>query len=154
MKRKGYMLIEVIVTLTIFFTLILVGVKGINAYKKYMLSIKAKDFIYEINTMFNYGKKFCFRKSENGSIVLSQKGDHIELMFLCGNKIIKKCNTGYGLNLEIKFKGNITNRIEEKIKKSGYIESNTIYFISNNKVKYKLVIRPAATSLKVEEILE
>ncbi|MBE6052017.1 MAG: hypothetical protein E7214_15570 [Clostridium sp.] len=151
MQKNGFMLIEVLVTLTIVLTLLVIGVGGIKTYKSYMKSVKSRDFVYEINEFFDYAKVYCAKRRKNGSIVIANKGDKIELDFYSEDKLNKKCNIGCGFNLDIFFNNKIVDKVYEKVQDNGYIEANSIYFIKGEKVKYKLVIRPAANLIKVEE---
>lgn len=151
MKKQGFMLIEVMVTLVIILTLLSIGISGAKSYKNYIQATKTKDFIYEVNDFLNFAKVFCARKGESGKVLISQENDSIGFCFYHQGKINRKCNIGYGLGLKIFFNNRIVDKIEEKVQNNGYIEANTIYFLQGEKVNYKLVIRPAANLIKIEE---
>ena len=137
MKRKGFTLIELIITLSILLLFTTITSISIKAYNNRKIDIKINNYAYEIKTLLSYSKSYCRKYKANGSLFINIKENSFKFFVLEKNNYIEKF-----IYLEDKFslasnyKGN-----SFSISKEGYIkEAGTISLIYNGKVVKEIKI--------------
>ena len=88
--KKGYTLIEIIITLSIIAILTSIISLGSNYYKKTADKIKNQAILTEVKTFLSFAKSYCREKGESGEIFIDEKGKYIKL--ICFTKEVKSIN--------------------------------------------------------------
>lgn len=151
MKRKGYMLVELIVYLAIVSVIFSIGLMGTNIYKEFSYQMEKRHLFYEIEDTLTYGKKYLDEKNKYGVFSIEDKGDKITLSVKVNEQPIR----------EVEFKKCISlyyeNYIEQKkletlnIDSNGNIESKTIFFQDKNGARNILAIAVSGNYTSLRE---
>ena len=143
MKRKGYVLVELIASLAIISIIFTIGFVGVKIYKNISYEMEKRHLFYEIEDILSYGKKYLNENSKEGVFSIKDKGDKINISV--------KVKAGNGLIVrDVEFKKCISlyneNYVEKKtletldINEDGNIESKTIYFQDDNGARKILAV--------------
>ena len=68
MKKKGFTLIEAVVSLAIVSILFLVSFRGFIFYKNHTEKIQNTSAIYNVKGILSFSKKFCYENEQAGEI--------------------------------------------------------------------------------------
>lgn len=143
MKKDGFTLIEVVVSLFIlsilFGTGISLGKLGGNIY----YDINIDSYIYEVQNLLSYGKAVCNEKNQYGKFNINTRTN--EIAFIAGWDKIEKI---IALPKDIKFQKNLNVFVTPE----GKIEQgNTITLIDKNGDKYEITIRVGVDLIVIKE---
>lgn len=143
MKKDGFTLIEVVVSLFIlvilFGTGISLGKLGSNIY----YDITIDSYVYEVQSLLSYGKALCKEKNQYGKFNINTKTNEIAFIERWDN--IEKTIV---LPKDIKFQKNLTVFVTPE----GKIEQgNTITLIDKNGNKYEITIRVGVDLIVIKE---
>lgn len=133
MKRKGYVLIEIIASLAIISIIFTIGFAGVKIYKNISYELEKRHLFYEIEDTLSYGKKYLKENKKHGTFSIEDRGDKINISVKDNDGLtiraveFKKCISLYDENY-------IGNKTLETlaINSNGNIESKTIYFQDKN----------------------
>ena len=137
MKKKGFTLIELIITLSILLLFTTITSTSIKAYNNRIVDIKTSKYAYEIKTLLSYSKSYCRKHKVNGSLFIDIKENSFKFFILEKNNHFEKF-----VYLEDKFSA-VSNYNGNAfiISKDGYIrEAGTISLMYNGKVVRKIKI--------------
>ena len=139
--KKGFTLVELIVTLSIILVISSFSVMSLNSFLETKNKIKTKEFLYEIEDMISYGRSYCINNNISGRFVIVENENTQELIFEIGKGIIRKVE--YDKTLEVYEKNKVYPlSIVINIESDGSITSKTIYLRNKNNEKYKISITP------------
>lgn len=151
MKRKGYTLVELIVSLAIVSIVCSIGFMGTNIYKEFSYQMGKKHLFYEIEDTLTYGKKYLDEKNKYGIFSIEDKGDRINVSVKVNGQSIR----------EVEFKKYVSlyyeNYIEQKsletlaIDSNGNIESKTIFFQDKNGARNILAVTVSGNYTSLRE---
>lgn len=88
--KKGYTLIEIIITLSIISILTSIISLGSNYYKKTADKIENQAILTEVKAFLSFTKSYCRSKGERGEIFIDENGEYIK--FICFTKEVKSIN--------------------------------------------------------------
>lgn len=137
MKKKGFTLIELIITLSILLLFTTITSTSIKAYNNRKVDIKINKYAYEIKTLLSYSKSYCRKHKVNGSLFINIKENSIKFFILEKNNHFEKfIYLEHKFSLASNYKGNTF-----IISKEGYIkEAGTISLMYNGKVVREIKI--------------
>ena len=131
--KKGYTLIEVIITLSIIAIILSITTLGFNYYKEQVNRIEAKSLLLEIKSLLSLSKAYCRKNNINGNIYLDLNEKKINFS---SDKVMSefidfdKVEVGDEFNIKSNFSNStITINDEGFITKAGTIE----LYIGNQK---------------------
>ena len=137
MKKKGFTLIELIITLSILLLFTTIASTSIKSYKNRKINININKYTYDIKTLLSYSKSYCRKYKANGSLFINIRENSLKFSVLEKNNPIER--TIYveeNFSLASNYKGN-----SFSISKEGYIkEAGTISLIYNGKVVKEMKI--------------
>ena len=91
MKKRGFTLIETMVSISILTILFSIGLSQSKFGNNLVHGMEKTDYVYEIQNLFSYGKAMCKEKYKYGEIIIDSKNN--EIIFVEGwdniEKIIK-----------------------------------------------------------------
>lgn len=131
--KKGYTLIEIIITLSIIAILTSIISLGSNYYKKTTDKIKNQAILTEVKTFLSFAKSYCRSKGESGEIFIDENGEYIK--FICFTKEVKSINFYDDFTIGSNFDNQISINDEGFITKYG-----TFYMYKNNQVIGEITI--------------
>ena len=88
MKKHGYTLIEIMVSILILTVLFSIGVSQSKFGNNLVHDMEKTDYIYEIQNLISYGKAMCREKNKYGEIIIDSKKN--EIRFIEGWDSIEK----------------------------------------------------------------
>lgn len=112
--KRGYTLIEIIITIAIISILTSVVSLGSNYYKKTSDKIKNQAILTEVKEFLSFAKSYCREKNESGKISISSESDR--MIFWVNYKLIKEIE----FKNDFKIGGNFNNGIID-INNEGFI---------------------------------
>ena len=142
--KKGYTLIEIIITLSIIAILTSIISLGSNYYKKTADKIKNQAILTEVKTFLSFAKSYCREKGKSGEIFVDESGKYIK--FICFTKEIKSINFYDDFTIG----SNLDNQIS--INDEGFITKfQTISIYRDGEYIGKLTIAVAVGTMRVYE---
>jgi prepilin-type N-terminal cleavage/methylation domain-containing protein len=140
MKRRGYTLVELIVSLAIITIIFTIGFMGHKIYKKISYEMEKKQLYYEIEDSLSYGKKYLCANNKAGIFCIEEKGDKLNISIRSNFQLIRevefeKCISLYNRNYTQK-----ETSVTLDISSNGNIESNTIFFQDKNGIRKILAV--------------
>lgn len=139
--KKGYTLIEIIITLSIIAILTSVISLGSTYYKKTVDKIKNQAILTEVKTFLSFAKSYCRGKGESGEIFIDEKGKYIK--FICFTKEVKSINFYDDFTIGSNFDNQIGINDEGFITKYG-----TFYMYKNNQVIGEITIAVSIDTIR------
>lgn len=137
MKKKGFTLIELIITLNILVLLTTVTFTSIKAYNNRKINSKVNRYSYEIKSLLSYGKSYCRKYKSNGNFFIDTKDNVFVLQVVEKEKALKRVvYLEEDFSLLYNYKGNSIG-----INKDGYIkDACTISLTYKDKVVKEIKI--------------
>ncbi|WP_300380786.1 prepilin-type N-terminal cleavage/methylation domain-containing protein [Clostridium sp.] len=137
MKKKGFTLIELIITLNILVLITTITSTSIKAYKNRKTNININKYTYEIKTLLSYSKSYCRKYNANGNLFINIKENSFKFSVIeKDNPIEKTIYIPNGFSVISNYKGN-----SFYVSKEGYIkEAGTISLIYNGKTVKEIKI--------------
>lgn len=147
--KKGYTLIEIIITLSIIAILTSIISLGSNYYKKTADKIKNQAILTEVKTFLSFAKSYCREKGESGEVFIDENGKYIK--FICFTKEVKSINFYDDFTIGSNFNNQIGINDEGFITKYG-----TFYMYKNNQVIGEITIAVSIDTVRTydNDILE
>lgn len=90
MKKKGFTLIELIITLNILVLLTTVTHTSMKAYNNRKINTKINKYSYEIKSLLSYGKSYCRKYKTNGNFFIEAKENVFVLEVVEKEKALKR----------------------------------------------------------------
>lgn len=142
--KKGYTLIEIIITLSIIAILTSIISLGSNYYKKTADKIKNQAILTEVKTFLSFAKSYCREKSQSGEIFIDENGKYVK--FICFTKEVKSINFYDDFTIGSNLKNQIT------INEEGFITKfDTISIYREGEYIGKLTMAVAVGTIRVYE---
>lgn len=151
MKRRGYVLVELIASLAIISIIFTIGFAGVKIYKNISYELEKQHLFYEIEDTLSYGKKYLSEKSEYGVFSIEDKGDRINISVKVDGLSVKEVEVKKCISLYYR------NYIKQKtletltIDSNGNIESKTIFFQDKNGVRNILAVTVSGNYTSLRE---
>lgn len=118
MKKKGFTLIELMITLNIMILFTTITYSSIRAYNNRKINIKINNYTYEIKSLLSYGKSYCRKYKTNGNFFVKLKENILVFEVIEKNNAIKKSiNLDGDFSLLYNYKGSSIG-----VSKEGYIK--------------------------------
>lgn len=137
MKKKGFTLLELIITLNILVLFTTITYTSVRAYNNRKINTKINNYTYEIKTILSYGKSYCRKHKALGNIYIDLNENIFKFEVVEKNKEIKKViylDKDFSLFTNFSRKSNY-------ISKEGYInEAGTISLKYKEKVVREIKI--------------
>jgi prepilin-type N-terminal cleavage/methylation domain-containing protein len=91
MKKRGYTLIEIMVSIFILTILFSAGMAQSKFGNNLLYGVEKTDYIYEIQNLISYGKAMCREKNKYGEIIIDSEKNQMRFIDAWDNveKIIK-----------------------------------------------------------------
>lgn len=151
MKRKGYILVELIASLAIISIIFAIGFVGVKIYKNIAYEMEKRHLFYEIQDTLSYGKKYLDENNKYGVFSIEDRGDKINVSVKVNGISVrevefKKCISLY-------YKNYIGQKTLETlaIDSNGNIESKTIFFQDKNGVRNILAVAVSGNYTSLRE---
>ena len=143
--KKGYTLIEVIITISIIAMLTSIVSLGSSYYRKTVDKMKSQSILTEIKAFLSFSKSYCREKNQPGQIFIDEKGKYMKVNLL--GKEVKVIN----FNDDFSIGSNFSNQIVD-INSEGFITKyGTFYIYKNNKNMGKITIAVSIDTVRVYE---
>ena len=136
MKRRGFTLVEFIITLSILSVIMGITFVGISNYFKINEKLNFESTISEVKRLLSYGKSYCRRYKVIGNIAIDKHGKSIKFL-------VSDINNGIKKEIKMDENFNIPNKAGSsnlEISEEGFIK-NSVTITINYKDKYKKEIK-------------
>lgn len=90
MKKKGFTLLELIITLNILVLFTTITYTSVKAYNNRKINTKINNYTYEIKSLLSYGKSYCRRYKALGNLYIDLNKNIFKFEVTERNKGIKK----------------------------------------------------------------
>ena len=143
MKKKGYTLIELIVTIAITIIIFSISCNFVRIVAEPMKKIKIDGAISDVYSLISYGKQYCNSNKCRGILEISRLRNEVAF-----------CNTKYEEIRKIKLpkEVRIISRNEAYINNTGYITSAfTIKVMDKDDEKYSITIAVGIDTISIIE---
>ena len=152
MKKKGFTLIEAVVSLAIVSILFLVSFRGFIFYKNHTEKIQNTSAIYNVKGILSFSKKFCYENEQAGEIYFDNCDNFNEIYFVSKGKVIKKIdNVGDLRILNSNYVSQNKRIILLKVNSNGYIDPFTIKIIDKNNLIKEIVIQVGGNLIYIKD---
>ena len=153
--KKGFTLVELIVTLSIILFISSFSVMSLNSFLEAKNNIKTKEFLYEIEDTISYGRTYCINNNVSGRFVIMEMENTQEILFETGNINIRKREYDKVMEIDEKNK-KYPLIIRFNIESNGNIQSKSIHLKNKDNKRYKISITPITflVNIVVNELSE
>ncbi|NLK95733.1 MAG: prepilin-type N-terminal cleavage/methylation domain-containing protein [Clostridiales bacterium] len=150
MIKKGFTLIETLMSIFLLSIILSIGISGYNFFQKRIDEITSDISIYDITEILSYGKEYSYSHNVSGKYSIKiNNGRYVVSYISADGEIVKK-----ELDKDIKlFNKSYENEIQGKeisISEKGYVESDSFYFKDKIGEEYKLSIRPGGNLITIK----
>lgn len=137
MKKKGFTLIELIVTLNILLLVLGVTQLNLSIYNNRKINIKINKYSYELKTLLSYGKSYCRKYKAIGSFFVDPKNNIVVFEVLDKESFIRRViYLEDDFSLSYNYKGSLI-----EINEQGYIKNScTLKIIYKGKAVKEITI--------------
>lgn len=143
--KRGYTLIEVIITISIIAMLTSIVSLGASYYRKTTDKMKNQAILTEIKAFLSFSKSYCREKNQPGQIFIDEKGKYMKMNLL--GKEVKVINFNYDFSIG----SNFSNQIVD-INSEGFITKyGTFYIYKDNQNIGKITIAVSIDTVRVYE---
>lgn len=151
--RKGYTLIELIITLAILALIFSIGYGSLKIYQKMREDIEIEGFLYEVEDSFSFAKEYCKNKGVNGTIYLEEYEDKIRVVFKDNYNFIREKQLSKVLEL-VKVNGEkLPKVITKNVNKKGDISDyENIKLKDKSNSNYVIKTTPITNMIEVRKI--
>lgn len=148
--KKGFTLVELIVTLSIILFISSFSVMSLNSFLEAKNNIKTKEFLYEIEDIISYGRSYCINNNVSGRFVIMEMENTQEILFETGNINIRKREYDKVMEIDEKNK-KYPLIIRFNIESNGNIQSKSIHLKNKDNKRYKISITPITFLVNIVE---
>lgn len=142
MKKRGFTLIEVVVSLFVISMLFLISFRSFVFYKSHTEKIQNTSAIYNVKGILSFSKKFCYENEQAGEIYLDNCDNFNKLYFISNGKVVKKIDILGDLRLlNSNYVSQNKRIILLKVNSNGYIDPFTIKILDKNNLIKEIVIQ-------------
>lgn len=142
--KKGYTLVELIIVMAILIILLVPTLNLAKSYKTTINRIKGKSVINDLSNLISFSKHYCRHNKVIGKIEVNKIGGEAIFKDMSGRGKVIKC-----IYLPEGFVFKTVNLLN--VTTEGYIQSDTIRFLDNDKNAYKLTISTGIDTVNIYE---
>lgn len=142
--KKGYTLVELIIVMAILSILLVPTLNLTNSYKTTINRIKGKSVINDLSNLISFSKYYCRHNKVNGKLEINKVQGEATFKDMSGRgKVVKSIYLPEGFEFKTINLLNVTTE--------GYIQSDTIRVLDNDKNTYKLTISTGVDTVNIYE---